>query len=295
MKAVTLVGATPNRVQILFDVLAQKGEDGEERETIASLIGPARLARGDDAGEDNAFQDCVAASDEMGLIERVGNHVRLKLADGGGKSAGFLERIERAMLPPGVSAADAEGAFAGAVAWMLCQDPRRGLPWNETPSALSIKLAQLGEGAPSFLMTNDSRFQQAVYWARFLGFVERMNWNGRDVVVPDPTTFIARHLDAALAPGAEKTVTAFIADLARLCPVLEGSPARQEVEAMLRPQVMKRDERRLSSSTVLALSRLKARGLLSFRHLADGQTWQAEGLVEGGRVTHVSRPMERRR
>lgn len=289
MKAVTLVGATPNRVRILFDLLAHKGEGGEAREVAAALLGPSRLARAEDAGEDNAFQDCLAASDEMGLLERDGDLLRVRPPEAGGNDATFLARAERALLPFGVSVADPEGAYAGAVAWMLCQDPRRGLPWNGTPSALSLKMSQLGEAAPAFLMTADLRFQQAVYWARFLGLVTRMNWNGRDVVVPDPTAAIARHLDAALAPGTEKTLTAFVADLARSCPVLEGAGARQEVEAMLRPPAMKREERQLSGSTVLALSRLKARGLLSFRHLADGQTWRAEGLGEGGRITHVSR------
>ena len=69
MKAITLVGATPNRIVILYDVLAEAGPEGIDRDRLSALIGPSNLARSAGAGEDNAFTDCLNAGEELGVFQ----------------------------------------------------------------------------------------------------------------------------------------------------------------------------------------------------------------------------------
>jgi hypothetical protein len=289
MKVVTAVGATPNRMRILYEFLAHSGEKGAERSKLAALLAPTSLAGKEDAGEDNAFADCLSAGDELRIFRREDDRILLVQAPQRPElEEAFREQVERGLLPTGRSEGEVDGAFAGAVSWMLCQDPSQGLRWSGSPGAITVLRTQIGEDGPNYDLTNDSRFQQAAYWARFLGFVSRLKLKGEDIVVPDPTRAIERLLDAALPRGVEKPVAAFMVDLARLCPVLEGGRARIEFEERL-PPGMRREDRVLSASTALALLRLKNRGSLAFRRLDDGQVFQAEGLGDDGRVTHVRR------
>lgn len=77
MKAITSVGATPNRIEILYEVLADAEPEGLDRETLSAFIGPSNLARSADAGEDNAFADCLSAGEELGLFQIADGIVRL--------------------------------------------------------------------------------------------------------------------------------------------------------------------------------------------------------------------------
>ena len=151
-----------------------------------------------------------------------------------------------------------------------------------------LRLQQFRPGVTAdFGMTNDSRYQQAVYWARALGFVSRSNL-GEEVVIPDPTCAIERRLDALLPGDTEKLLSAFLAELADRCPVFEGGIVRTEVEAMFRPE-LHRDAGSVSPSTALALHRLKMRGLIDLRRLDDGRVLFVEGLLDDGRVSHIRR------
>lgn len=281
MKAITAVGATPQRMEILYSILREAGETGEDREHLAAMVGPNSLAKnGDDPGEDNAFGDCLSLGQEMGLLIAAGDNVRLTDA-GGAKS--FLEVARRQMIDEVQTAEPVEGWVAGAVAWMLCQDPRDPLPWS---GSNAVNRLQSQFGTLPYGMTNDSRFQQAVYWARALGFVTRLNLK-KEVVVSDPTAALEQRLDILIPKGQEMTLAAFLANLARICPVFDGGSVWREVNGRIGAQSQ---DRAVSLSLALALHRLKQRGALEFSYLDDAKSVFVQGLLGDGLVSHVSRP-----
>lgn len=280
MKAITRLGATPNRMGILFEMLADAGREGISRDRAAALIGPPSLARSSDTGEDNAFSDCVATGLELGIFREEDDRLCLTSQEGGA-SGTFLQVADAIMVDAPLTTTTPEGWMAGAIAWMLCQDPRDPVPWTGSAGVTRLR-AQMPSG-PTFGMTNDSAFQQAVYWARALGYVDRFSLP-QDAVLPDPTNAVARRLPHILRAGEEVSLPAMLSDLAKSCPVLDGGRCRVEVEALCRrsprgPEV--------SSSLALALLRLKRRGRLRFQSLSDAQSVFVEGLPHG-RASHVT-------
>src|SRR5690606_21739488 len=116
--------------------------------------------------------------------------------------------------------------LAGAIGWLLCQAPLAPLPFG-TSAARNRLISQMG--SLDFGITNDSRWQNAVYWSRALGYVERAPI-GEDMVVPDPTRAISRVLGGVLPPGVQTPLRKLLADLAERSPVLDGGRLRREVE-----------------------------------------------------------------
>lgn len=288
MRAITLVGATPNRLRAIYSHLAEEGEAPQDRNRLASLIGPTSLARSEDAGEDNAFTDCLAVGSDLGIFKVEPNSICLAVTPKHEDTArAFEEEITERLVDKVTSATQAQGVVAGAIAWMLCQDPRVPLKWSTSASVTLRKQQFRPEIKTDFDMTNDSRFQQAVYWARALGFVTRSNLN-EEIVIADPTSAIERRLDRVLPKGSEKLLSSFLAELSDCCPVFEGGSVRSEVEAMFQPD-LRRDEKAVSGSTALALHRLKLRGIIDLRRLDDGRVLFVDGLLDDGRVSHISR------
>jgi hypothetical protein len=284
MRAITLVGATPNRLSAVYKHLADEGGNGQERSRLAALIGPSSLARSEEAGEDNAFADCLAVGNDLGLFVIDGDNIRLAAPP---TQEPFEELLSAVMIDRVGSATTPEGAVAGAIAWILCQDPRVPLKWTGSASVM-LRMSQFVEGVSvDFGMTNNSRFQQAVYWARALGFVQR-TFMVEELVIPDPTVAMERRLNRLIPRGTEKPLSTFLAELADCCPVFEGGSVRVEVEEMLRPE-FRREAGTLSASTALAFHRLKHRGLVEFRRLDDSQVIFIEGMLDDGRVSHISR------
>jgi hypothetical protein len=280
MKAVTLVGATPNRIAILYDVLADLAPDGIDREHLSALVGPSNLARLADAGEDNAFSDCLNAGEELGLFQLTDGTVRLMESNGNRLS--FLSLAEIRVVEAPETTNVTTGWLAGAIAWMLCQDPRQPLPWGGSAATMRLK-KDLGGGL-NFGMTNDSRYQQAVYWAKALGYVDRIS-SPEDAVIPDPTPAVLRRLPLLLPEDGQRPIRSFLSGLALNCPVLDGGRLRAEVEAA---SGVVREPFVLSSSLSLALLRLKHRGELRLDYLDDAQAVFVDGL-DGGRASHVTR------
>ncbi|MGC1301452.1 MAG: protein DpdG [Caulobacteraceae bacterium] len=282
MKAITAVGATPQRMEILYSILREAGAEGEERTHLAALLGPNSLAKNtEDPGEDNALSDCLALGQDMGLVKVEGD--RVALVDPTGPSS-FLQLAGQQMVDRVTSASPVDGWVAGAITWMLRQDPREPLPWSGS-GAVSRLQAQLGAPLP-YGMTNDSRLQNAVYWARALGFVTRLKLR-EEVVLPDPTQALKQRLDHVLPRGQQVTMPAFLTALSRACPVFEGGSVHREVATRAGIDA---PANVVSSSLALAFLRLKQHRELEFHYFDDADVVEIEGVFDDGRVTHVSRP-----
>ena len=278
MRAISQVGATPNRVAIIYDVLTDAGRDGLERATLEALITPPTLADDPEPGVDNAFRDALSAGEDLGLFQVEAG--RVKLIDPSGPR--FLDAVEARAIDQPTSAVQPDGWLAGAVSWILCQDPRRPLPFGEA-SAVNRLRRDMGPGGPEFGMTSNPRWHMVVYWARALGYVERMPMP-EEMVVPDPTRALTRRLKRLLPAGVQRPLPGFLADLAVDCPVLDGGRLRREVETLAD---VAREPNVASASLALALARLKVRGVLAFTSLSDGNAVLVEGLPDG-RATHVT-------
>lgn len=288
MREITHVGATPNRLSVLFRHLAGEDEKALERSRLAALIGPKSLAMSADAGEDNAFSDCLTVGKDLGFFLEEGEIVRLSNPSSADKIAeSFEDELAVRLIDNVETASSSEGAVAGAIAWMLWQDPRKPLKWTGSSSVILLRNQFRENVQLDFGITNDSRFQQAVYWARALGFVTRTNLK-EEVVIPDPTRAIKHRLDKILPSGNERLLSTFLSDLADCCPVFEGGSIRIEVEGLMRPE-FQRDVGTVSPSTALALQRLKMQGLIDLKRLDDGQVLFIEGALDDGRVSHISR------
>jgi hypothetical protein len=279
LRAITQVGATPNRVAIIYEVLADAGPEGLERAALEALITPSTLADEPEPGVDNAFRQSLSTGEDLGLFLLEAGRVRL--VDPSYPS--FLAAVEARVIDQPTSAVQPNGWLAGAISWILCQDPRRPLPFGQS-SAVNRLRTDMGAGGPEFGMTSNPPWHMVVYWSRMLGYVERMPIPD-EVVVPDPTRAVARRLKNLLSPGIQRPLPALLADLALDCPVLDGGRLRREVEALAK---VTRDPNVASASLALALVRLKARGMLVFASLSDGQAMFVEGLPDG-RATHVMR------
>ena len=104
----------------------------------------------------------------------------------------FMEYLQGKLLDPTESAKHGQGAFPGALAWFLCQDPATPLSWRYNYRELVDQ--DCGPENSSFELRNEASCNQFVYWARFLGFAWRLNIDNRNSVIPDPTKSIARSL-----------------------------------------------------------------------------------------------------
>jgi hypothetical protein len=269
-------------MEILYSILREAGPEGEERSQLAALLGPNSLAKNtEDAGEDNALSDCLALGQDMGLIKTDGDRLVLVHPSG---TASFLVLAGQQMVDRVTSATPVEGWVAGAIAWMLRQDPREPLPWSGS-SAVGRLQAQLGTPLP-YGITNDSRMQNAVYWARALGFVTRLKLRD-EVVVPDPTQALQQRLDHLLPRGHQTTMPAFMDALARACPVFQGGSVHREVATRAGAEGTSNS---VSASLALAFLRLKQRRELEFQYFDDAEIREIEGVLADGRVTHVRRP-----
>jgi hypothetical protein len=279
LKAITQVGATPNRVAIIYDVLVDAGPDGLERAALEALITPSTLADDPEPGVDNAFRQSLSTGEDLGLFQLEAGRVRL--VDPTGHD--FLTAVEARVIDQPASAILPAGWLAGTIGWILCQDPRRPLPFGQSSTVNRLR-SDMGVGGHEFGMTSNPPWHMVVYWSRALGYVERMP-TPEEVVVPDPTRALTRRLQRLLPIGLQRPLPGLLADLSIDCPVLDGGRLRREVETLAN---LTREPNVVSASLALALVRLKTRGMLEFVSLSDGQAMFVEGLPDG-RATHVMR------
>src|SRR5262249_44699931 len=130
------------------------------------------------------------------------------------------------------------------------------------------------------------RWQNAVHWARWLGYVSRVNLGKHDMVASDPTAALCRHLSCILANKPPRPVGVVLDEVAARVCVFEGGRARDEIEAKLRTD-NPRGNQELSPATTFALARLQTQGVLHAEIFDDAIAWTAVGLPRG-RLTHLA-------
>jgi len=275
---------------IVLRYLIAEGESGVDETELARLLRPPSLQRqqsGDD--EDSAgtmINQVLTELRALGLIKRDKNgKVTLSMATHDDADDTFLEFVEQRLLNPGRAEKCGQGRIPGALAWFLLQDPTQPLTWGRNYQ-VNIE-TDCGPDINSFDLTNAARFQQFVYWARYLGFAWRLELQGVNVVFPDPTAALTRHLPVVAGRKGRMPIQDVINELAQLLPVLEGGTARLAVESYL-PQEKRRPAEQLSRSTSMALECLELLGRLVLERLADAPAINLDSFSGLRAVSHIT-------
>jgi hypothetical protein len=275
---------------IVWRYLIAEGESGVDETELARLLRPPSLQRQQSSDEEDSagtmVNQVLTELRALGLIKRDKNgKVTPNVPTHDDADDTFLEFVEQRLLNPERAEKCGQGRIPAALAWFLLQDPTQPLTWGRNYQA-NIEV-DCGPDVNSFDLTNAARFQQFVYWARYLGFAWRLELQGVNVVFPDPTAALTRHLPTIAGKKGRMPIQDVINKLAQLLPVLEGGTARLAVESYL-SQEKRRPAEQLSRSTSMALECLELLGRLVLERLADAPAINLDSFSGLRAVSHVT-------
>ena len=288
MSVISSLTATPNRLKIAIRFVSSCGSGGINEDLLQQTLLPAELARSQ-SGDDDP-QGGSAVGDEV--VRELRNLGMLVLGGGGALTATsdlshytFVDLLQQKLLNPEEAEDHGQSAFPYALAWLLSRDPAKPLAWVDNYRGLVEQ--DCGPEGPSFELTNRARCNQFVYWAWFLGFAWRLQIEGQNVVVPDPTRAIVRSLGQWEAKPGWLPIGEFLSRLAVDLPVLEEGTARKFIESRIAPD-RRRPDGHISHSTSYALRRLERSGQIEMQRMADAQAMNLQFGSELIPVSHVS-------
>ena len=289
MSVVTTVEAVPNRLRLIFDYFCGKTQS-EPIERIENLMSPPALRHGgNDWDIDNpalVLRNTLREAYALKMVEESDGKLRFagEIQDKRRRDIDtlFVDWVENRLLAPSINDEYRQENVAPALAWLLMQSPLRPLPFRENHADLIRQ--QFGEGSNVFDLTNKERFQNLVYWARYLGYCTLI---GNRSVVPDPSGALSRWMPRIFGGVKEMTVENLLRELAAKVPVLEEGAVRRRLEGDLVADPLRRDPNRLSQSTSLALKRLAVRGKIAFKDLSDAHNRILDLGDKTQRVSHV--------
>jgi len=297
----------PNVAAVLLRTV--RGSEGQQisREELERAAAPSALQRGEGGASgpgSKGFDDTLTACIVIGLFERNGDVIGLDPRLSDNVRDRRKEPDPRRLLRELVLAEQlnfglwdsAEGArdLTRALAWYLAQDPLRSPGgWNEQGGVDLVQEAQFA--AAERVFSNDTRWGAFTRWATFLGFAVRLPRETKTVLVPDPTVAV-RDVAAALLSSGRVEINAFVEELGRTLPVLDGGEYRRSVESRMRPDAVAASTDQLSPSLAHALLRLRDERFLVIEDLADAPMKMRlpRGFGPERTVTHVSLETDRK-
>lgn len=304
MSVISNLPAMANRFSVACEYLYFLGEGGDSFETIEKQLSPLRSSDEEEQGDsdDGRAKSSIADAvlfemEKLKLVTRkskesiaLAPEIR-ELAPKDGDWQKVLRPILFAKLVfPDVASSLGQAEVPDAISWLLAQDPLDPLPWKGALHAQRI-INQLEDGDPLNGIRNNSRYQNLIYWSRYLGFAEKLSLKSgslfSDMVIPDPSGAVTACLPSVFRDGNELPIQTFLQRLAELCPVLDAGSARRELEIRLTSQ-LQRKERHLSRSTSLALFRLQKRGVLELKAVSDANTFILDLGKETTPISHIS-------
>ena len=279
MSVITSLTATPNRLKIALRFVSSCGSSGIKEDLLQQTLLPGELAR--NQTRDDEPQGGSAVGDDV--VRELRNLKMLVSGDDGSLTVSrclagltedrFVGYLQEKVLDRAEAENHGQKTLPEAMAWFLCQDPATPLSFGYNYKELVDQ--DCGPEIDSFELTNRDRFNQFVYWARFLGFAWRLNIERRNVVVPDPTRAIAKTLGQWEERTNSLPIGEFLSRLAVDLPVLEGGTARASVESRMAPD-RRRPDGHISRSTSFALQRLERSGQIDMQRLDDAHAMNLE-------------------
>jgi hypothetical protein len=292
MSVITSFTCTPTRLLILVRLLAGTSSHSLDRSDILEALAPRSLRPGDP--ETTTVDEIIGEAEKLGIIRLADGRCEL-LKEVPTRPSRFREWLHRTLTDPKAAHQHGQGEFGRALAWFLMQDPSEALPsrsvdTSDSPAARIGRDFGIQRAETPFELTNNARFQNFAYWARYLGYAWFLDVEARTLYVPDPTEAMKGEL--AKADDLLKRqvgVREFAGRLGELCPVLETGEVRVEVEDLLPPDKRRSLERAgFSKSTSVALLNLEKTGFLSLASLADSPAVVLESLSGHRPISHVT-------
>jgi len=296
MSVINALPAMPNRMAIACEYLFMLGSEGAPKEEILTQLSP--LSK-DEGGETAGSGPTMASSviTEMESLQLVCFNAKghlclaedLLVAGNEGLSWQSVLRpvLRERLTDPHRAAEFKQEEVADALSWLLAQDPFR--PFAKARQHADLLREQLDES--DILLTtigNDSRFQNLLYWARYVGFAEWIGSGGNDLILPDPTRAVQEYLPSVFGDNTMLPIGEFAGRLAKTCSIFEGGVSRQAFEKRLR--ISFREHHHFARSTSLCLARLENRGVISIVKEADAETWILDLGREQRPVTSLDYP-----
>lgn len=306
MSVISNLPVVPNRLYLLLKQIAGY-RNGIERGNLEEMMNPPSLMKGK---KTNIFSEVFNEAMRLELIIEIINETgekKLKLASDIQKldQPDFISLMEQRLLQ---DSSRNRGRFPEALTWFLMQDPLKPFMWDK--NVRSIVENDICDESESFELTNKARFQNLIYWARFLGYAVKLGFTATEIsddtdidedesqtadqdavkatayILPDPTVAIARYLPAIFNDKTQLSASELIQAWASFLPVLEGGSIRESLEQQVRPELARQD-RTFSKATSLALRRLAQRKVIQLKTLSDADMHLLDYGRETSRVSHI--------
>jgi hypothetical protein len=277
MSIITTVSAVPNRLFSIFAAV-HNSEGGETKELLEAYATPASLAKRGNSDEEESgsklFEGAFKEARNLKILEETDGRVRVattQSASGRSKRSNpekdFRDALIAVLFDPEAAREAKNDAFMLAVTWLLGKTPLEPLSFSEAPQ--DILRNDLGSDGQRTELTSLARYQQFLYWARYLGFAHFVGFENGTKVIPDPTRAIRSALSRIFSEQQAVDIEQFLAELNKQYPVFEGGTVWIEIESM-RTETSYRDDT-LSVATSLALRGLSERGEITLEAVADAR------------------------
>jgi hypothetical protein len=298
MSVINNFPAMPNRIAIACEYLHYLGEKGGSWDSIEKQLSPLKKGDGNEEEERSGksmAEDVLKEMESLKLLVRSSTDgIMLNNQIIAPSNGDWLRALQPyfflRLTDPDEAEIHGQNDLPDALAWLLIQDPFD--PMLFSSGYLKPIERQLPETDPlRSVISNNSRYQNLIYWARYLGFAERVSVID-DMVIPDPSEAILSQFPKVFAEKQELPIQIFMQRLALLCPIMDGGSARCNFETRLTGEYQPK-EGFLSRSMSLALTRLSMRGVLKLSKPSDAKTL----LLDLGKITetvsHVSLVLEK--
>lgn len=301
MSVISNFPAMPNRINIAAEYLYGLGAKGDEWNNVEGLLSPLTQKQGEDGPEEKTgksmAEDVLREMERLGMLTRLGVstialHPDLSAAASCAEGLpGAVHAFLFSALTDPARARDAgQEELPGALAWLMAQDPLASLLLTGGGHIERIDRQMEAGDELRKVIGNDQRFQNLVYWARYLGLAERVGYRNSsstvESVIPDPTDAIARCLPVIFGEERELTIQEFVRRLAAEISVLDGGIARRTFDVRLRSEFQLTDEH-LSRPLSLALWRLKLRREIILENPSDATSWSLDLGKKYDSVSHI--------
>jgi hypothetical protein len=280
MSVINNFPVTPNRVVIACEFLHYLGQSGGKKSFIEKQLSPLQRAEreeGEGVTGSTIATSVISEMEKLKLIITSGDICRISDDFIHLTEVNFGDVLCSKLCPvmtfPDLAESFSQSDLPDALAWLLSQDPFTTFPRSGGVHAERV-VKQLGGQDPlKAILSNDSRFHNLIYWARYFGFAEWVTLNSINMVVPDPTSYLTKNLNQIFSSiGDEIPISEFIGRLAEICPIFETGLARNALESR-KSLEFQLPEHHLSKSLSLALNRLDIRGLIELDDPDDAEVW----------------------
>ncbi len=268
--------ANPGLARVIFRHLAAVGGQCDRDKLFSAVSGPG-AGWYDPADKGSPHIETVTVGERLGLwTVSKGGVLELALPTaewGSGSAVAPFRRLVRRRLFRTVGQRNpfeekGLASFAGALAWLMAQDPLAPLQaWEKSAKGRDAQAVQAADLSHSNrLVTNSIQWDAFVKWASFLGFASSLHFaRQKDLIIPDPSTAI--HDELALDQDGT-SIRQMLDLLSVALPVLDGGSLRRHVEAQWRGDA---PPAFVSPALSLALAQLDARKKLELDNVPDAR------------------------